>query len=716
MRYLIALFFALIPLSLFAGEARVTRAHLIPEKIRIDGNVDKRVWAELEPIGEFVQRVPKTGAPPTERTEVKIAYTRDALYFAIRCFDSQPKRIIALEMGRDAGLNHDDNVEILLDTFSDGRNAYYFSTNPAGALVEGRITDNSETRTNWDAVWNVRTRIDERGWTAEVEIPFKSLSFDPKRGDWGFNIARQVGRLREESRWASPEYDVQFNSVAKAGRLEALEGLTQGVGLDLKPYGVGGLSHRYSTGAGTSSVRTAGLDAFYRITPNLVSSTTLNTDFAETEVDERRVNLTRFPLFFPEKRAFFLEDAGVFDFARSERDENDVLPFFSRRIGLFNGKEVPILVGEKLTGKVGRFDVGMMEVRTRDSDVAPARNFAIGRVKVNFLKESYIGALFTGGDPSGTGSNRVGGIDLRLATSDFRNRGKNLALTLFASKSATTGISGRDNAYGAEIAYPNDLLFLRGTWRVIGDNYDPALGFVERPGTRFTDLRAEIKPRPGFWHIRQMSHEMQWTSYYNLSRRAVESRQLFLAPINWEFENGEHLEFNWNPTFERLFEPFEIHPGVVIPAGSYWFHRGQAEFSTAENKPLVLEASWEFGTFYNGTNHELTTEVKWRKDRHLATSLALEQFFVNLPAGKFRTRLVEYRLDYSFTPFLTLANFVQYDTDSRNIGLQSRFRWILSPGNDLFFVLNHAWQQNTLDRWEAYQTKVRAKFGYTFRF
>jgi len=338
------------------------------------------------------------------------------------------------------------------------------ATNPVGVLVDGRITENRYPDMSWDGIWDVKTRVDDRGWSAEIEIPFKTLAFNPNVNTWGFNISRHLARLREESRWSSPSLDIRFSQAAMAGAVAGLENLSQGAGLDMKPYALGGFNRDMTRPDKRKGLADAGVDLFYRVTANLVSSTTFNTDFAETEVDTRQVNLTRFPLFFPERRAFFLEDAGVFQFGLSDgggrrgRRDSDLIPFFSRRIGLVEQVEVPILFGEKLTGKVGRFDVGLMDVKTRDTETLPSQNLFVGRTKVNFWKESYIGALVTDGEPAGETDNRLIGADLKLSTSNFLSRGKNLRVTLFGSRTSTTGVERRDAACGGEISYPNDLL------------------------------------------------------------------------------------------------------------------------------------------------------------------------------------------------------------------------------------------------------------------
>jgi len=697
---------------------RRVEAHRTKEDIRIDGILSEAAWQAAKPIGELVQREPRPGERPSEPTEVRVAYNDDALFVAVRCLDSQMDRLRSTETRRDTSLLNDDYVQLLLDTYHDRRNAYYFATNPAGVMVDGTISDNNVANLNWDGIWMVRARTDKQGWTAEFRIPFKTVAFDPGARSWGFNIGRRIARLREEDRWTSSNLDSEFFLVARAGDIDGLEGLKQGIGLDVKPYLLGGYSRDVTREDWNQAARDGGVDVFYRITSNLVSSTSLNTDFAETEVDTRQVNLTRFPLLFPEHRTFFLEDSGIFEFAAGP-GTRDFTPFFSRRIGLVDGQEVPILFGQKITGRIGRFDVGMMDVQTRDSQVAPARNFFVGRAKTNFWSQSFIGALVTRGEPTGKTTNTQVGVDMKIATANLFNRGKNFRSLLYGSKTKTPGMNGHDTFWGGEIVYPNDMLYIWYRWRLVGKNYNPALGFMRRIGVRESAMGSNLRPRPKFWNMRQVSFRFYYTSYFNLIQRQIESRKFTTTPFEVEFNSGEHFTYNWTPDFERLFTPFEIHKGTRIAPGAYWFHRHTFTFETAQNRTFAFKLKSEVGSFYSGNSQEFSPQLVWRKDRHLTTAFELQQYWVKVREGAFRTRLALFKLDYSFNPSLSLSNFVQYDTDSRNLGLQSRLRWAIKPGNEVFLVVNHAWQYTTFDRFErleALMTNVRVKLNYTFRF
>ena len=394
----------------------------VTSEIVIDGSLDEAPWRQAPKIGDLVQRIPEAGAKPTEKTEVTLLYDKDNLYIGVMCHDSEPRRVLASQMARDARLNADDRLSIVLDTFRDQSNAFYFSTNPAGALVDGLVFANGETNDDWDAIWIVRTEQTDEGWSAEFAIPFKTLSFPSGETVWGFNISRTIQRKLEENRWTGARFQTQFFQISEAGEIRNLEGLAQGVGLDVRPFVAQRWLHRGANGDDTV-VGKPGLDLFYNITPSLKLSATANTDFGETEVDARQINLTRFSIFFPEKRSFFLQDAGVFNFATTGIDPPggipgtgaEVFPFFSRKIGLLGGQEVPIDYGTKLTGKVGRTEIGMLDVRTRDVSNVDANNFFVGRVKQNFLEQSYVGAIFTGGNPASPLSSSTMGVDMRLA-------------------------------------------------------------------------------------------------------------------------------------------------------------------------------------------------------------------------------------------------------------------------------------------------------------
>jgi hypothetical protein len=699
-----------------------------PLRIAVDGALDEQSWQTAPTIGDLTQREPRPGEPPTERTEVRLLHDDDALYIGVMAYDSEPDRIIGTEMSRDGALRSEDRVEILLDTYGDQRNAFYFATNPSGALVDGLVFANGQSNMEWDAIWEVRTRRTEQGWSAEFQIPFKSLSFPSDRSRWGFNISRTVQRKLEEARWSGARLQTQFFQVSEAGEITNLEGLSQGVGLHVRPFAAGRWLHRRATDLNTVTGK-PGLDMFYNVTPSLKLTATLNTDFGETEVDARQINLTRFSLFFPEKRSFFLEDAGVFSFSNSailapaylSTARAQVIPFFSRRVGLVSGEEVPIDAGAKLTGKIGRTDVGVLTVRTSDARRLPAKDLFVARVRRNFLRQSYIGAIVTEGDPARPGSATTVGADVGLGTSNFLARRKNLIINAFGVRSRRAGVSDNDLSYGGSIEYPNDVWELELLSRTVQENFDPALGFISRNNIRLFRTGGRYSPRPKkFLGIQQMYNGVIYNRFTRVDTGQVESANLFLIFPDWHFNSGDSLHALLSPDFvyERLFEPFEISPGVVLPPGEYRFTRWINNVATAGKRRLQGQVRWTFGTFWSGHADEVQTFATFKLPPRLVLSASLTQTFARLREGDFTARILSSQINYSASPFLAFSNLIQYDNRSRNLSWQSRIRWTMQPGNDLFLVVNQGWIDEGTDRRFGlipHDTQLSTKVQYTFR-
>jgi hypothetical protein len=696
--------------------------------ITIDGALDEEVWQTAPTIGGLTQREPRTGEPPTERTDVRLLHDENALYIGVMSYDSEPHKIIGTEMARDGGLRSDDRIEILLDTYGDLRNGFYFATNPAGALVDGLVFANGQSNMEWDAIWDVRTRRTSEGWSAEFEIPFKSLSFPAGKRGWGFNISRTIQRKLEEVRWSGARLQTQFFQVSEAGQITNLDGLSQGVGLHVRPFMAGRWLHRRASGQDTVTGR-PGLDMFYNVTPSLKLTGTINTDFGETEVDARQINLTRFSLFFPEKRAFFLEDAGVFNFSNSallapaylSTARAQVIPFFSRQIGLVGGEEVPIETGIKLTGKAGRTDLGVLNVRTDDFRRLPGKNFFVARMRQNFLRQSYVGAIATQGDPSRLTSATTVGADLALSTSNLLGTRKNLAFNAFGVKAARAGTSGNDRAYGGSLEYPNDVVELELISRTVEENFDPALGFVSRRNIRLLRLNGRYNPRPNrFLDLQQTYNGVIYNRFTRVDTGEVEASNIFIIFPDWHFNSGDALHALMSPdiVYERLFVPFEISPGVVLPPGEYRFTRWINNVATAGKRRLQGRVKWTFGRFWSGHGDEWETSMTYKLPPRLTVNLSAIQTFARLREGRFTARIVSSQVNYTASPFLSFSNLIQYDNRSRNLSWQSRIRWTLQPGNDLFLVVNQGWihDPNELGfRFSRHDTQLSTKIQYTHR-
>ena len=697
------------------------------DSITIDGVLDEPIWSVAPKIGDLIQRQPVPGRAATERTDVTLLNDRDHLYIGVMSYDAEPRRVIGTQMARDASLSADDRVEILLDTFRDQRSAFYFATNPSGALVDGLVAS-GQLNADWDAIWNVRTSRTDRGWIAEFAIPFKSLGFPAARTVWGFNIARHIYRKLEEDRWSGARLDTQFYQVSEAGEITGLVGLTQGIGLDVRPFLAARSLH---VGGRDTATGKPGLDVFYNITPSLKLTATFNTDFGETEVDARQINLSRFSVLFPEKRSFFLQGAGVFGFASTGPEPAggippagaDVYPFFSRQIGLLGGEEVPIDAGIKLTGTVGRTDVGLLGVRTGDIAIVSEKNFLVGRVKRNLFQQSYVGAIFTGGHPAPGQSGRTYGADMRLATSRFLGRPNNMVVNAYAARSVNEGAPGRDWSYGFSAHYPNDRFNAQVALREVQENFRPALGFVQRDNVRMLRMAASYNPRPtGFLNVQQMFHDIYYTRFTRLDVGEVESWDLYVTLLDWHLSSGDNLHgmFDFNPTYERLFEPFEISPGVHLQPGEYRFTRFRSNLlSTATKRRLSGSINLTYGGYWSGKAEQVSTSLTYKLPPRFTVAVSSNQTFARLPEGRFIARIFTLNASYAASPTLSLSNLVQYDNRSRNLGWQSRVRWTLQPGNDLFIAFNQGWIQEddrASRRFRTEDRKVSAKFQYSFRF
>jgi hypothetical protein len=691
------------------------RAFSISERIRIDGKLDEPAWKSAVPIGELTQVLPKEGGIPSEKTEVRILVDGDSLYFGIICYDRAPGSIISTQLTRDADLGVDDNISVVTDPFFDHRNGFFFNVNPAGARADGQISNSAEfTSLDWDGIWNAHARITSEGWVAEIAIPFKTLRFKPGQSVWGLNIQRVIKRYNETNRWSGARRDIWLSNLAEAGQLEGLPNVRQGMGLDIRPYGL------ILRKEGDDWKVDGGIDVSKNLAPNLNASLTVNTDFAETEADARQVNLTRFDLFYPEKRAFFLEGAGVFDIATGNPMIPDLIPFFSRRIGLMEREgvptEVPILAGAKITGRQSRYNIGLLDVQTDDvADVGlSGQNLLAARVSRDFMKQSYVGGIFTRGNPSGLGNNTLVGADARFATSNFQGD-KNLSLSLFAFRTDDEFSNTTDYAGGFSIDYPNDRWFANLNWKQIGENFNPALGFVPRTGIRKTNAMFMFRPRPEKAGIRQITFHAFPELITNLDNR-VDNWRVDISPFEVEFNSGDLFEFQVAPEFERLPFSFPISRDVTVPAGSYQFTRYGVSVETATKRPWVVIAEANFGNFYNGTRRDLELALTLKPSHHLLLELAAQRADVDLVQGKFFTQLFSLQADYNFSPNISWANLVQYDNESRILGFQTRFRWILRPGNDLFLVLNRGWFRTFDHNYISSFDRGTIKLQYTFRF
>jgi len=704
--------------SLFAQEplrptARSTAVRTPP---RIDGILDDEAWKQAVPIGELTQVEPGFGIAPTEGSDIRFAHDADNLYMMIRCYDSEPDRIITTTRERDGLLEVDDRVEIVFDTFHDRRNAFFFQINAGGSKGDALITNNGANFNKpWDGLWDGVARIDDQGWCAELALPFKTLNFAEGQETWGFNIERYIGRKREQDRWGNVSRDYRLFNIYRAGDLTGITGAQQGIGLDVVPFFA---SHWRNDRVDDQKnlLGEPGFDLFYKIIPSLTFSLTVNTDFAETEVDSRQINLTRFPLFFPERRDFFLQDSGVFEFGFNNSGgggDRAVIPFFSRRIGLLNGEEVPILAGGKLTGRADDWGIGFLDVQTDDQSDLDGQNLFVGRLTKNVGSQSTVGGIVTRGNPAGTEDNTVYGLDATHRASVL-DGGRDLITTAFFLQADTEGVSGDQSSYGLDVSAPGDLW----SWELgaleIQDDFQADLGFVPRPGIRRYEGGVEYQPRPRAASVRQLEFSAE-TQVFTDTDNELETWFTEVQPFGIFFESGDAFRIEVEHTRDQLVEDFEIREGIVIPQDEYDFTLGRIELASAENRDLSASLTVEAGEFFDGHRSGYSVGLLWQPGALFNGGCSYGENDVSLPDGDFETKLAQLRANFSFSPEVSWNNFLQWDNEADTIGVQSRLRWIPVPHQEIFLVFNEEVASDSSHTVATFQD-LSFKITYAVRF
>src|SRR5262245_28827619 len=689
------------------------RAGSLTGPIVINGVFDEEDWKHAEIAEGFTQADPAEGSSASGATRVRVLAGPKAVVIGIECDDPDPSGIVSFSKQRDAVLRSEDHARVVLDTFLDGRSGYVFAVNPGGARYDALIEPGGETdNPSWDGIWEAQTRRTDRGWTVEMRIPIDTLAFRPGLREWHFNVERRIQRLLETDRWASASRQFQVTQTSRAGVVTGLPDFALGLGMTLRPSLTSG------GGIPAPSARLEGefqpsLDVTKRLGANVLSSLTVNTDFAETEVDTRRTNLTRFPLFFPEKRTFFLEGADIFSFGLGLNQ--DVIPYFSRTIGLVAGQEVPIVAGGKLNGRVSQTNFGGLVVGTsaKGDVVADGSTMAVGRVKQNLWRESWLGAIATVGDPLGRPGSWLSGADFTYATSHFRGD-RNFLVGVWGLVTDRVGLGPDRTAHGFKVDYPNDLWDIALTYKRIGRDFDPSIGFVPRPGVHMVNGQINNSTRIAKGPLQRLFHEFQPSLVTDLHGH-WESYRVFLAPINWRFRSGDRFEFNVNPTGERLTQPTEIG-GVTMAPGSYRWRQYRLEVGTAQKRRVYSQVTWWFGGFYDGRIDQFVWTGAWNPTPLLTIEFSGERDVArDLSAGDFSATVVGTRARVNFSSDLNIASYVQYDTETQSIGVNTRLRWTFLPVGDLFVVYNHN-VRDVLDRWRLDSNQLLVKLQYAFRY
>jgi hypothetical protein len=710
-----------------AAERPALRAIRVDRAPRVDGLLDDELWAAAPPADRFTQQEPREGEPSSERTEVRVVYDARNVYIAVHAYDTVPSAIVATEMRRDSDrLLEEDNFQIILDTFNDQRSGYMFVTTPLGAKLEQQVSDdgegggrgsNSAVNRNWDGVWDAAARITDDGWTAEIAIPTSTLRF--LRGDeqsWGINFMRNIRRKNEQAYWSPVGRAYTITRVSSAGRLTDVRAVSQGLDLKLKPFVVSGVRDRHTlTADNTSFLRDVGADLRYGLTSGVNLDLTVNTDFAQVEVDEQQVNLTRFGLFFPEKREFFLENAGLFTMGTGQSFSSTPVVtdlFFSRRIGLSDtGQPVPILGGARLAGKAGPHNVAFLDIQTDSAFGKPGDNFLVGRYSRDVLSRSRIGGIFINKESAGGSAhyNRTMGADANL------NLGQHFQVMSFLAKTATPGREGQDVAWSGRVTYRDPSWNLWLNYLDVQDNFNPEVGFVQRTGIRTTKAYFGPTPRPGRARIRMMEPMFVLTYITDQQNRMVGRTQHFM--VGTRLDDNSYINVIYQRNLDVLDEPFPIRPDVTIPIGSYDYDEWNFSYSTNPAARVYGSVRYEPMEFYGGHRNGASASLGFRASTRFSTEFSYDRNDVELPYGSFLTNLSILRADYAFSPRATIRSLIQHNSSTNEVTSSIRFNFIYRPGSDIYIVYNGLDTTRMLpaDRFDAFRPSDRqlvVKFSY----
>ena len=684
----------------------------------IDGVMDE-VWNDAVLVEDLHQLEPIEYAVPSEKTVIKVLYDEDFLYVSGMMYYSDPSMVVSNKMIQGANLRDDDKLRVYINPFNDGRNGYLFQTNANGVRSEAIIEDVRNMNFDWTGIWYSSAKLTDYGWFCELAIPLKTISFDPNSDSWGMSFLRTIGVKSEDIVWTS--YNRSINP-SNFGTAVGFSGLQQGIGLDVIPSVSATHSKLYNPNSSETDFEPS-MDVFYKFTPNLTGALTFNSDFSGTDVDDRQVQLTRFSLFVPEQRKFFLQEADIFEFGGLESNGK---PFFSRRIGIGPGnQQLDIDAGGKLTGRVGRWNVGALvvqqsgneEFEVDQDDIINDSDLFVGRVSANILGQSTIGAIATYGNPSSDEDNSVIGADFNyLNTRSFDNitiEGK-----LWYQQSDTEGLEGDDHAWGAKIVSPNSVGFKgKLEYNEIAKNFSPALGFVNRKNIKQSEVIFAHVTRfdSGSW-LRSMENFSKYERITDFAGN-VESEVVEIKLGEVENQSGDSATLlTYTDNREVLTEPFEISDGVIIPIGDYSFNRYEIEVATGGQRQLIASMSFEGGDFYSGKRDTFEVQLDWQPSKHFTAVLQYEYNDIELPQGSFDTTLFQLRTDIAFNAEWAWITTAQFDNQSDVFGLNSRLQWVPKAGQEVYLIYNGGWLDETETGFDKIGESATMKIGYTFRF
>jgi hypothetical protein len=686
----------------------------------IDGDLSDAIWSRARAITEeFRQVEPNAGDAPTERTEIRVLYDAENLYFGIHLYDSEPERVVARIMTRDGNLATGDNFRLYLDPSMTRRNGYVFEIGPTGGRMDALLQNNQDLLTEWDTLWTARTRITTDGWTAEVVIPFRSISYNDAGTEWGLDFLRLVRRKAERIRWTSHSPTIIFNDISRAGTLTGIADVNQGLGLDVQLYGRLRYKHDWRPEPGRSAISgTGSANAYYKITPALTGTATINPDFSDSPLDERQVNTTRFSLFLPETRDFFLQDAATFefggrDFINGQWGVNapNARPFFSRNIGLVNGQPVTILGGGKLSGQYGETGIGALSVLTNETRLTDRQLLSVARITQPIMGESKLGFIVTNGDPTGQTENTVVGFDMQYRNNDMW--GGNTVIADAYYERSFSDLFGEDDSFGSVLYFPNEPFGGELRFKEIGENFDPALGFANRPGIRDYEATLTHMTRFRGRYLRDLQFGTTHVAVTGLDD-VLQSRQSRI----WMRTNSRNIDttyLNLYNYFENVPAPFSLPGGVIVPAGKYEWTNIVPLVDTTQGRNYVLTVSVECCSFYNGDYFKSDVNFIIRPTPQVEFNSRWVATYIDLPTGSVDIHVLSLNTAVNFTPDMQALVQAQYDNISRGFGFSARYRWEYSPGNDLFVAIGQSALIPGTD-FRPQTTQVSVRVGRTFRF
>ena len=690
----------------------------------IDGVLDDEIWKQAAVISDLHQMNPVDHGAPSQNTVFYVTYSEDYFYVAARAYDTNPENVRAMALQHDSTLmGSDDQVFVILDTFNNNRTGFRFVGHPNGIRADAVYEGPSSLNWNWDGIWQTDSSIDEEGWVTEIAIPFTTLNFDPNTDQWGFSVGREIPRTNEEIAWSSFNRN---NNPSTAGVVSGIREINQGIGLDIVPSVTVAQSQDHVVNS-TEDRFDPSLDVFYKFTPNLTGALTLNTDFSATEVDNRQVNLTRFSLFFPERRDFFLQDSEIFSFGNLSGGgggfgNTNGIPFYSRRVGLdpATGSPVDIEVGGKVAGRIGEVSVGALLIQQGDRPGLEGQDIFVGRINSNVLSESKIGVIMTEGDPNSETDSTLAGADFAYRNTRFSDT-HTLTGDVWYQQTDTEGVDGDDKAYSAQAQLSTSGTGIGGRLRYsyFGDEFDPALGFANRTGVEqvngFVNWRYFLRNHP------LIRNNFGFFSYSRTDR--LDTGELQSESINWRIitistHYGDQLEFNTQTETEGLQVPFEIRPGIIIAPGEYSFNSYEVSLNTTNQRNFSPDISYKQGDFYNGDRREITFGINWTASRNLTMEFSHEFVDVEMPEGNFVSRLISMNLNFAFNADWSWVNLMQYDNGSDTVGLNSRLRWTPRAGEDLYLVFNYNADSysGAFRGLQARTSEVVLKYTRNFRF